>query len=172
MSGSSEKGCPDGPSNKKGKSSAGRKPGYKMQAWQKELQLASMRNRDLEQFNRFLIEFIDVHDGYRGERFFVERDHSGQPFYLPEDDVFILRDILHHARGRFGHTLFLYENMVMSGQRLCLKVFDQYSFIKEGKLYPLDDEVRTAFRKTLLAMAERHGIKAFEEDFLPEPAWS
>jgi len=58
----------------------------------------------------------------------------------------------------------------MSGQRLCLKVFDQYSLLKEGKLYPVDDEVRAAFRKALLATAERHGIKALEEDFLLEPA--
>jgi hypothetical protein len=166
LSGSSEKGRPDGPSNKKGKSSAGRKPGYRMQTWQKELQLASMRNRDLEQFNRFLLEFIAIHEEYRGKRFFIERDHSGRPFFLPEDDVFILRDIIHRAADRFGHTLFLYENTTISRQRLCLKVFDQYSLMKEGKLYPVDSEARRALANALGERGECYGIKVFEEGIL------
>ena len=168
----SENGRRAGVSNRKVKSSAGRKPGYKMQAWQKELQLASMRNRDLEQFNRFLLDFIAINENCLGERFFIERDHSGQPFHLPEDDIFLLRQVLRREGDRFGHTLFLYENTEAGGRRLCLKVFDQYSLMKEGKLYPADENVRRDLVRSVLESAEFHGVRAFGEDFLLERAGS
>lgn len=168
----SENGRRAGVSNRKVKSSAGRKPGYKMQTWQKELQLASMRNRDLEQFNRFLLDFIAINENCLGERFFIERDHSGQPFHLPEDDIFLLRQVLRREGDRFGHTLFLYENTEAGGRRLCLKVFDQYSLMKEGKLYPADENVRRDLVRSVLKSAEFHGVKAFGEDFLLERAGS
>jgi hypothetical protein len=60
----------------------------------------------------------------------------------------------------------LYENTTISRQRLCLKVFDQYSLMKEGKLYPVDSEARRALANALGERGECYGIKVFEEGIL------
>lgn len=147
---------PEPAPDRKGKSSAGRKQGYKMQAWQKELQLTSIRNRDLENFNHFLVSFIDVLQGFKGEEFFLVQENVQKDSLVPPERVFVLKEILRRRGGLYCNTLFLYQNVTMSWERICLKVFDHYTLVRDKKLYPIREDARSEMYCLLHRLAILH----------------
>jgi hypothetical protein len=145
---------------RKVKSPAGRKQGYRMQAWQKELQLTSIRNRDLENFNSFLRDFAEVLQGFRGKEFFILSDTPQRNHLVPQERVFVLRDVLKRDGGLSCNTLFLYQNVSLEWERVCLKVFDNYTLVREKKLFPHGEEARTEMYRLIGCLARTH-----EQDF-------
>jgi hypothetical protein len=167
----SEKSCAnpaDGTDNiqsipeRKVKSPAGRKQGYRMQAWQKELQLTSIRNRDLENFNSFLRDFAGVLQSFRGKEFFILSDTPQRNHLVPHERVFLLRDVLKRDGGLSCNTLFLYQNVSLEWERVCLKVFDNYTLVREKKLFPHEEEAKTEMYRLIGRLARTH-----EQDFPP-----
>lgn len=149
-------GSPEPAPDRKGKSPAGRKQGYKMQGWQKELQLTSIRNRDLENFNHFLIGFIETLQDFKGEEFYMVHDGLQKDPLAPPERIFILKDILRRRGGLYCNTLFLYQNVTMSWERICLKAFDNYTLVRDRKLFPLSADSRSRMHGRLNRLAMLH----------------
>lgn len=154
------------PPYKKGKSLSGRKPGYKMKEWQKEVQLASLRNRDLENFNVFLNELVSLFRAIRGERFFLAPFQIDKDLFFPEDHIYVLEKVLLRPGVSGSDALFFYRHVHDTCRRTCLKTYEQYDLTKDLKLFPLEERVRKDLYNTIRTVAFSKGLRFPEQDLI------
>lgn len=138
-------------SKKKVKSSSGRKQGYKMASWQKEIQKAACREKDLEGFNAFMEALVDLLERFQGETFIIEGDsREFNLFCSPMDFLFVLQKVA-KKRGYAGaSSLIFFVNQSVPSIKLCLKVYDLYDMIKSERAMPFEEEVKEDFFLSLL----------------------
>ncbi len=154
------------PPNKKGKSFSGRKPGYRMKEWQKEVQLASLRNRDLENFNIFLQEFASIFRELAGERFFLAPSQIDRDLFFPEDHVYILEKVLQRSGISATEALFFYRDQNRGYKKACLKTYEQYTLTRDRKLFPLEETVRKDLLNSIRTAAFREGLHFPEQNLI------
>ncbi len=154
------------PPHKKGKSLSGRKPGYRMKEWQKEVQLASLRNRDLENFNIFLKEFAFLFRQLTGERFFLAPSRIDRDLFFAEDHVYVLEKVFQRTGLSATEALFFYRNQNRECKRACLKTYEQYALTRDRKLFPLEETVRTDLFNSIRTAAFREDLRFPEQDLI------
>ncbi len=146
------------PSTHKGKRRAGRKPGYRMESWQKEIQLASARNKDLESFNCFFNGFIHAFAGLEGRIFFIPPE-SGERRFFYEDHLFILRQCIRGGNEPQSATRFLFQGLNLTWKKACIGAFDLYSDLRDKKIFPEEETVRRELYRTICRLARAEGLK-------------
>jgi len=138
-------------SNRKGKRTVGRKPGYRMESWQKEIQVASLRTRELDSFNRFLARFVALScERLAGKRFVISfPSPAGTWPWSDPEDVYVLEVHRQNLKLPFSETLFNYVKLGSRWNRHCLKAYDHYLAIRDRKIRPVDPEVERDFLESL-----------------------
>jgi hypothetical protein len=122
-----------------------------MEFWQKEIQTASLRSKELDSFNRFLARFVELScERLVGKRFSISFPSSGGawPWSEPEDD-YVLEVSRQRPQAVPSEMLFNYVKPSSRWNRYCLKAYDHYVAIRDGKIRPVDPEVERDFLKTL-----------------------
>lgn len=147
---------------KKSKSRAGRKPGYRMESWQKEIQMASVRNKDLECFNLFFGEFVEVCCQFVGQVFYLPPE-SGERGLFYDDRLFVLREAICREGKPPSSTKFFFRSEAMSWKKLCLGAFDLYVSIRDKKLFPVEEMVRADLYDRIGEIATREGLKFHDQ---------
>jgi len=148
-------------SNRKGKRMVGRKPGYRMESWQKEIQMASLRSKELDSFNRFLDRFVGIScENLAGKRFVISLSSpaGAWPWNQPVDD-YVLEVLQKRGRFQVSETLFYYVKVGSRWNRYCLKAYEHYVAIRDRKIRPVDPEVERAFLESLKQEILDHGLK-------------
>ncbi|MFA0888294.1 MAG: hypothetical protein ACC613_04240 [Synergistales bacterium] len=160
-------------SNSKNKRIVGRKPGYRMESWQKEVQTASLRSKEMEAFNLFFDRFVELScEHLVGERFRVSFQSTAGP--CPWDDPgeeCVLETFLRRPQAPLSETLFNYVGVQSRWRRYCLKAYDHYIAVRDGKIRPMDPNVAGPFGKALRDEILLKGLKFSDaaEWLLPEP---
>jgi|GEM_PF-928245 len=154
------------PPTKKGKSLSGRKPGYRMKEWQKEVQLTSIRNRDLDCFNSFLEEFVSISKGLADEKFFIIPDRMDGNLSFPEDHIYIFKHFFRRNDLPDTETLFLYANVNLSYKKICLKAYEQYALLRDRQFFPVDMSVRRSLFDSIRTAVFREGLRFPEQDLI------
>lgn len=140
-------------SRKKVKSSSGRKQGYKMSSWQKEIQKAACRERDLEGFNFFVNALIELLERYQGRTFIIEENKREPNLFASfVDRLYVLQKVT-RKRGHAGASaLVFFVNQARPSVKMCLKGYDLYDMIKNKRIAPLEKEVKKDFFRFLIAV--------------------
>lgn len=154
------------PTHKKGKSLSGRKPGYKMKEWQKEVQLTALRNRDLENFNIFLYEFANIFRKMSGERFFLATNQVDRDLFFPEDHTYILEKVLQRQGLPSTNALFLYRNVENPCKKACLKTYEQYAMTRDRQLFPIEKTTREELFQSIRTAAFREDLRFPEQQLI------
>lgn len=154
------------PPIKKGKSLSGRKPGYRMKGWQKEVQLTSLRNRDLENFNLFLKDFVNLFAPLVGERFYIIPDHIDSSLFLPGEHVYTLKRIFRRKNLPETEALFFYVDADQHCRKICLKAYEQYSLLRDRQFFPADVSVRKSLFESIRGAVFREGLRFPEQDLI------
>ena len=166
----SEKNPPSDKKNKspltKGKSSSGRKPGYKMKTWQKEIQLASLRNRDLENFNIFLSDFAALCTSLKGEAFFLTTGNSGNEPLFPEDHIYVMEQVTSNKKQNSSEVLYLFRNTEETSRKICLKTHELYIMVRDNKLFPAEKNTRRFFLESLMNAVYKDKIRFPEQEII------
>lgn len=149
----------------KGKRRAGRKPGYRMESWQKEIQLASVRNKDLESFNRFLGQFVQTCLDLEGEVFFIPPE-SGEKRFFYEDHLYVLRQCICRDHEPRSSTRFFFQGQSLTWKKVCLGAFDFYRAVRDKTLFPEDESIRTGLYKRVRSLAGGEGLKFADQKTL------
>lgn len=138
-------------SNRKGKRMVGRKPGYRMESWQKEIQLTSLRTRELDSFNRFLARFVALScERLVGKRFVIPSlSPAGAWLWNDPEDDYVLEAPRQHLQLSPSEALFSYVKLSARWNRYCLKAYDHYVAIRDRRIRPVDPEVERDFLKSL-----------------------
>lgn len=120
---------------KKKKQKLGRKLGFRMADWQKQLQIEAIRHKELESFNLFLNKFTECFFKYENETFlyiiFDERYNHQKTFFLSQikKDQILCRSIFYFKEEGNPRNL------------LCLKAYDLYEGFIDSTFVPEDETV-------------------------------
>lgn len=154
------------PPIRKGKSLSGRKPGYRMKGWQKEVQLTSLRNRDLENFNLFLSEFVVLFRSRIGETFYILPDRMEGKLFFQEDHIYRLKRIFKRKALSETEALFFYENINLHNRKMCLKTYEQYSLLRDRRFFPADVSVRESLFESIRRAVFMEGLRFPEQELI------
>lgn len=149
----------------KSKSRAGRKPGYRMESWQKEIQMVSVRNKDLECFNLFFRDFVGICRDFAGQVFYLAPE-SGERSLFYDDRLFCLRQCICRDGGFPTETKFFFQSRSMSWKKLCLGAFDLYVSVREKVTFPADETVRSDLYRRIRESAFKEGFKFHDQKIL------
>lgn len=150
----------------KGKSSSGRKPGYKMKTWQKDIQLASLRNRDLENFNIFLNDFAALFTSLKGEIFFMTPKDSRNETLFPKDHIYVMEQVTSNKKQNSSEVLYLFINTEEASRKLCLKTHELYIMVRDNKLFPAKEKTRKFFLESLMNAVYKDKIRFPEQEII------
>lgn len=152
-------------STSKSKSRAGRKPGYRMEPWQKEIQMASVRNKDLECFNLFFGEFVGVCCEFVGQVFYLPPE-GGERELFYDDRLFVLMEGIRRDDAPPSSVKFFFQSEAMPWKKLCPGAFDLYVAMRDKKLFPADETVRADLYCRIREIAFREGLKFHDQKII------
>jgi len=143
-------------SQKKVKSSSGRKQGYRMSAWQKDIQRAACREDDLEGFNKFMGIFVYLVKEMKGKAFYIIDKPLEKGFFFSQENYIFLLDQVSSKKDASGSVvMFFFRNVSMPNVKVAFRAYDLYIMMKSGQFYPMNDEDREDFFIPMLEVIER-----------------
>lgn len=136
---------PEDDGDRPAKKQNGRRRGYRMQPWQKSLQNQSIKDKDLDYFQRFLCDFMSVIRSMRGREFYIKDDRDARDGIcaarnFDDEKIYVLESV---SGGR-GTTqdIFYFRNVALRWKIISFKGFDLYESFRDRTLFPVDDESR------------------------------
>ena len=154
-------------SQKKVKSSSGRKQGYRMSAWQKDIQRAACREDDLEGFNKFMEIFVYLVKEMRGKAFYIiDKPLEKGIFFSQESHIFLLEQVNRKKNASGSVAVCFFRNVSMPNVKVAFRVYDLYIMMKNGQFYPVNEEDREDFFIPMLEVLERGNLDFPDKDTL------
>jgi hypothetical protein len=141
------------------KSSPGRKPGYRMKTWQKEVQLASLRNQELKKFNIFLEKFVHICAEMEGERFYMEKEREDNTDLFVIDNTYILESVYGRNQPFPGGVIFFFRHENCCWKKECIKTHEMYSLVMGSRLFPSGEGKRRRFCHEVVRIAKECGLE-------------
>ena len=116
---------------------SGRKPGYVMKEWQKDIQRQNVRYKEAVSFCAFLDDFMSSIYNMIETKFYIF-DSRDTEKVTDDKQVYILTSI---KKGRTSsETILYFQNISEKWKRLSFKAFEFYETVRNHQSYPLNEE--------------------------------